>query len=321
MYPQMYLLRITYEAVIMYYFIVNPVSSSGGSMRVWNQCSRILKDRGVPYHVFLLKKEGDVEHLAQRIAQKCLPCTVVIVGGDGTINQFLDALPSCDGLTFGCIPVGSGNDFARGLNIPSAPEAALELILDHARVKQINLGRTSTGEKERVFAVSSGIGYDAAVCYGSLQSPLKTLLNRIGLGKLIYMANALGMLYRMKMFSVRLVTDDHQLQGFENVSFAAAMNVRCEGGGFPFSPKADPSDGLLDLILAEGMPKWKILLALPLSYFGLHTRFRGVHIIRCRSASLRCDSPQCVHTDGEHFGFTEKVTFRVSRRCLNVIAP
>ncbi len=303
----------------MYYFIVNPTSSSGSGMRIWKACSGILKERKIAYRVFLLRKEGDAGYLANRIAQKCLPCTVVIVGGDGTINEFLNALPTFDGLTLACIPVGSGNDFARGLNLPSDPEKAMELILDHPHIRSVNIGVALSDQTERSFAVSSGVGYDALVCYASLKSPLKTILNRFGLGRLIYMINALRILSSLQMFSVRLVTDDHQLQGFENVCFAAVMNVRCEGGGFPFAPKADPSDDLLNLVIAEGMPKWKILLALPLSFLGLHTRLHGVHIIPCRCAMLRCDTPQCVHTDGEHLGFGRKISYRIRSSRLQVI--
>ena len=305
----------------MYYFIINPKSSSGKGLKIWNRCASILDERGVEYQPFFLEGPGDATRIAAYIYETLTPCTAVVLGGDRTINEFLTGLPGFEGITFAYIPTGSGNDFARGMKIPPQPEDLLDMILDGQKTIEINVGVTTSGEESRSFAVSSGIGFDAAVCHACISGDLriKKLLNTLRLGKLTYLINALRMLFSMKLFRMRVITDDHQLLTFDKVCFAAAMNTRFEGGGFMFAPEADPSDDALDVMIAEGLPKWKILLLLPTAFFGKHVRHKGIHVIRCSHAVISSDLPQCVHTDGEHFGFCKKVRFSLRPERLKMI--
>ena len=386
----------------MLYFIINPSSSSGKGMAIWKKCSAILDEQHVTYHPYFLQGPGDAERIAQKMPSHA-PCTVVIVGGDGTINEFLTALPSFEGITFACLPTGSANDFARGMDLGKWTEDLLRRILDGSNVHMIDVGITTSmmnghstgaraseanvgnaarsseagvGNAARSFAVSSGIGFDAAVCHAAEagEGLAKKLLNTFHLGKLIYLVNALRMLYSMKLFRMKIRFRDPrilssaevnggsstQVSGvssaqassgfsaeasgvssaqasgvsatpeegsstgvltlsFDKVCFAAAMNTRFEGGGFMFAPEADPSDAALDVIIAEGLPKWKILLLLPTAFSGNHVKHKGIHLIRCSSAELLCDSPQCVHTDGEHLGYSRAIRFETRPEKLRVI--
>ena len=304
----------------MIYFLVNPDARSGKGTRIWHKTASILNDRQVPHKCVMLTDPGMAADFARACSESKEERTVVIVGGDGTINEFLSGLTDPSRTTLGCIPVGSGNDFARALGISTSPEAALSAILDHPKVRDFNIGRTVSEDACAPFAVSTGIGFDAAVCHESEQSALKSLLNRLGLGKLIYTANALRMLWRMQPFSLSVRAQDGQVLHYRDVWFAAAMNTPYEGGGFRFCPQADPADGQLDLMVASGIPKWKVLLILPTAYLGAHTHFRGISIIRSPRFSLSASSPQCVHTDGEHFGFQKKVSFGLRKETLRVIS-
>ena len=303
----------------MYYFIVNPASSSGKGMRLWEQAEAILREREIEYESYLLEGPGEAASLAEYLSLNKTPCTIIVVGGDGTINEFLGGLATFDDITFGYIPTGSGNDFARGMHLPSSLEDLMNIILEPSKFRSINIGVTSSGDTKKYFAVSSGIGFDAAVCYESDSSSLKKTLNKLHLGKLIYLINALRMLFSMETLSIRLLTDDNQLMTFSGVYFVTAMNTRYEGGGFMFCPKASPVDDFLDLIVAEGIPRLKILLVLPTAFFGKHTNFRGVHIYRCRRAVIQSETEACVHIDGEHFGFCKKVSFDLLKSRLKMI--
>ncbi len=304
----------------MYYFIVNPISSSGkGMRRLWERARAILDERNIEYESFILEGPGEAEELARFLSLNRTPCTIVVVGGDGTINEFLSGLASYEGITFGYIPTGSGNDFARGMRLPSRLEDNMEMILSPEKFRNINIGVTSSGKQKKYFAVSSGIGYDAAVCYESYSSRLKNLLNKVHAGKLIYLLNALKLMISIRPFSIRLLMDDQQLITYQQVYFAAAMNTRYEGGGFMFCPKANPVDNYLDLIVVEGIPKWKALLILPTAFIGKHVKFQGIHIYRCRRAVIQSDAEACVHIDGEHFGFCKKVSFSLMKEKLKMI--
>ncbi|MDY3917625.1 MAG: diacylglycerol kinase family lipid kinase [Candidatus Limivivens sp.] len=287
----------------MYYFIVNPKSGSGKGLKIWNTLESRLKNEKIPYQVFLTHKKGDSEAFAAEISSHHTPCILTAVGGDGTANEVLNGLQSFEGITFSYIPVGSSNDLARGLGLPADPSGMLDCILKPSRTIAMNVGCCHADGETKRFLVSSGIGYDAAVCHQALNSRLKNVLNRIRLGKLTYLGIALQQLIRLKPFPMNLTLDQDQALTFQGIFFAAFMNLPYEGGGFRFCPKAAPDDGFLDICLVERMPRLKVLFLLPTAFKGRHTLFRGIHIYRCRNVTLNLPSPMAIHTDGESFAF------------------
>ena len=168
--------------------------------------------------------------------------------------------------------------------------------------------------------ISSGAGFDAAVCYAADNSRLKKALNKIHLGKLIYLLKALKMIFTMKMPSAQIRIDGQTEMHFDKVIFAAAMNTKYEGGGFMFAPDADPGDGYIDLLIAEGMPRLRILFILPTSFKGKHLKYKELHLIRCKKAEAHFSEEVCIHVDGEHFGFSKDVQFSLHLECINTIS-
>ena len=113
----------------MYYFIVNPSSSSGKGMKTWQTVEHLLHSEHVPYHVFFTSRKRQGEELAHMISTRHAPCTIIAVGGDGTANEVISGLTNYGQIRFGYIPSGSGNDLAAGLNLKTSPSAALQAIL------------------------------------------------------------------------------------------------------------------------------------------------------------------------------------------------
>lgn len=130
-------------------------------------------------------------------------------------------------------------------------------------------------------------------------SRLKPLLNRLHLGKLTYAGVALQLLFFLRPQNMQMILDGQEKISFHGVYFAAAMNLPFEGGGFKFCPHADCRDGKLNIIVVSGLSKLKVLLLLPTAFFGLHTRFHGVHTYTCHSAEFLSAAELPVHTDGE----------------------
>ena len=97
------------------------------------------------------------------------------------------------------------------------------------------------------------------------------------------------------------------------------MNLPCEGGGFRFCPKAIPSDGKLDLIVAADVPKLKVLLLLPFALLGKHTGFRGVTIRRGSRIRVVSETPLPIHTDGEPLFLRRAVEVRTGEEKIRVI--
>lgn len=283
----------------MYTFIVNPNARSGLGHKVWKDIECSLKERGTDYRAYLTKYQRHATGIARELTRSGQPCTLIVLGGDGTVNEVMNGITDLSQVTFGYIPIGSSNDFARGLGLSTDPLTALGHILAPSKYTYINVGVMSYQGKRRRFAVSTGIGFDAGVCHQVVVSRLKVLLNRIGLGKLSYVGVALSLMMSLKPGKMTVTLDDSRKMEFESVYFTAAMNTRYEGGGFKFCPDADPSDGLLDVIVIANMSKLKALALLPTAFKGWHVRFKGIHIFTCRKADIVSRTPLPVHTDGE----------------------
>lgn len=303
----------------MYYFIVNPFASSGKGMRIWQNIEKQLSREKAAYQVFFTNHRGHATELAKTLSTKHAPCCIIAVGGDGTANEVINGLSNYQKIQFGYIPTGSGNDLARGLGLSGDPIAALHVILHPIAIKPVSIGRTHTKEGTYKFIVSSGIGYDAAVCHEALSSPLKKVLNRLGLGKLTYLGVALKQMILLKPTPITMILDGRRQYEYDGIFFLAAMNLRYEGGGFMFCPEADPCDGFLDICLVERMSKPRMLRLLPTAFTGNHVNYGGVHIFRCRTANIRAAVPLAVHTDGEKAGICKSITMDLEPERLPVI--
>ena len=153
----------------MYYFIVNPNAHGGRGKKIWRKLERQIHKSGIHYEAFQTEAPGDARRMAAELtANMQEPATIVAVGGDGTVNEVLNGLAISDLLTVGYIPTGSGNDLARGLNLSGSPRKCLKRILNPSEICRVDYGILSYEDEEPVyrrFMVSSGIGFDAAVCH------------------------------------------------------------------------------------------------------------------------------------------------------------
>jgi YegS/Rv2252/BmrU family lipid kinase len=292
----------------MHHFIVNPASKSGRGRKLWAHIEDGLIKRKVDYDVYFSKKAGYVTKHVKELTvawnkgDNAEPLKLIILGGDGTINETLQGIDNFERVHIGYIPTGSSNDMARDLQLPDDPLVILDIILSGNIKRTMDIGEVvfSDSRPSRYFAVSSGIGFDAAVCAEVLTSKLKKILNKVGLGKLIYLAIALKQIITAKKVAANLYLDDNkEAIHFKKFLFAAGMIHKFEGGGFKFCPHADYTDGALDICVVGNLPKPIILLALPTAFFGKHLIFPGIDSYRCKSFRLEVSSPLWVHTDGE----------------------
>lgn len=304
----------------MYYFIINPKARSGMGTDIWRQVRRELNQRRIPYKAFLTGYAGHARTIAADLTENLSECiSLNVIGGDGTINEVLDGIEDFGKVIFGYIPTGSGNDFCRGMRIPSDPMEALDAILSRSALASIDVGYLEVHGRRHHFAVSCGIGLDAAVCQEVLAAPLKKYLNRLGFGKLIYLFVALKQLFLIRPGTMELRLDGGRTFHFDGAYFAAVMNQKYEGGGFQMCPQASPRDHVLDVIVVEHMSKLKLLFCLPTAFFGKHTIFQGVHIFRCKQAEIVSPVPLCVHKDGESGGIASEISAGIEKNSLKVV--
>ena len=181
-------------------------------------------------------------------------------------------------------------------------ERAITHLLENPEEIALDYGEVTTnhqGSSAKRFLISSGVGYDANICEEVSRSRLKTVLNKIHLGKLTYLGIALSRMIALRPGKMRVRLDDGEWIEYDRVYFATAMNHMYEGGGIPFCPNADPTDGRLDVCLVKGMSRLKLLLAVVLVYFKKHLLFKDITNHRCKKMRLVTETLQWIHMDGE----------------------
>lgn len=309
----------------MYHIIINPASRSGKGLKLWKEIVEpALHREKVTYRSYFSREAGDVARLTKEITTAAISeseqIKIIILGGDGTVNEALQGITNPSRVIIGYIPTGSSNDLARDLRVPKDPVQALDLILHTGTVHPMDMGTIyySDGEIRR-FAVSCGIGFDAAVCAESVHSKIKAFCNKIGLGKLTYLGIALKQLITARKVSCEIELDDEAPIRIERLLFAASMNHRFEGGGFKFCPDADANDGIMNLCVVGDVPKPVILCALPTAFKGKHYMFKGVTPYRASKVHISTSSPLWVHTDGEAIRQTRELTIECQHSALNII--
>jgi diacylglycerol kinase (ATP) len=280
-----------------YSFIVNPVAGHGRSARVIPLVQQELAARGIPFEVLISSHPGESEALAGR-SQGAI---VVAVGGDGTINEVVNGIPS--GRTLGIIPTGSGNDLIKSLSLPKKPGEAFEALL-RGKTSEIDLGRVRCAQEnnsqnpavitERLFSNGVGVGFDASVAIRKGEIPYLR-------GTPVYVLAVLQTLLHYTAPTFSLCTNGSPSTSHK-LLLAAIGNGRCAGGGFYLTPNADPGDGQLDVTLVDDVPVWKILALMPSVMKGKHLGNPAVRSLRTSHLVLQSGTPFNVHADGEIVG-------------------
>lgn len=297
----------------MYHFIVNETASSGQCLSVWNSIKSILEEQKVLFNVHFTKSKEECHRIINALSKKQenTPAKhLVVVGGDGTLNTIIQGIDDFSSVKLSLIPAGSGNDFAYALKIPSKPHNAIHHLLNTPSEEVIDCCETtyhtSSGDviKNR-FLISSGTGYDADICEEVNRSSEKSFLNRLRLGKIVYLYIALKKIFRFKKYikdnecEALLTLDDNQTVHISNMFLTVAMNTPYQGGGTPFCPMADWKDGCLDICSVDNMTTPKLLFCILFIYLKKHFLFRQVNHYRCKKLKIQSKAARWLHTDGE----------------------
>lgn len=287
----------------MYYFIVNPNARQGAGEKIWKKLERQLLHSGAEYQVFLTAKAGDAKTFAEELTEHCRePRIIVAVGGDGTVNEILNGLSFDGQITLGYIPTGSGNDLARSLKLPKKPRKCLKKILNPRYHKCLDYGILSYGDETpeyRRFIVSSGIGLDGAVCHNLVEARQRRSPRLLRSGRLSYALLGLKQLILARPVKGHLILDGVQKVEFNHIYFISTHIHPYEGGGFRFAPKADYSDGDLEVCVVHNSSKRKLIPILLDAFFGRTAKHSGVRFYQCREVQIHTERPMAVHADGE----------------------
>jgi diacylglycerol kinase (ATP) len=291
------------------YFIVNPKAGNGKARLIWSSVEKQLATEKINHESFFTDRSGHATVIAKKILESTDEklVTIIVVGGDGTINEVVNGIGNHSSRArIGVIPGGSGNDFTRGYGIPRNPEAALPFLL--AEMNNVSptfdLGKIDlAGGSDHFFINSTGAGFDALISYEANQSKWKGLLNRFSLGQLVYVIILLKHLFSYKCSNLELMVDGKRYT-FPDTWFVTVSNQPFYGGGMKIAPNALANDGKLNVTIVHRLSRLKLLLVFLSVFWGKHLKFKEVNTFLAQKVSIHSTEPIYVHSDGEHIGST-----------------
>jgi YegS/Rv2252/BmrU family lipid kinase len=219
---------------------------------------------------------------------------VVAVGGDGTVNEVVNGLiapPAPARAELGVVMTGRGRDVCRNFGVPRDPRAAVHRLVA-GRPSAVDVGWLEPAEgPRRCFLNAGGGGLDGVVAR-------RTAGGGRG-GRWGYVAGLLSALRAHHSVPVSLAVDG-QAMWSGCVTTVVAANGACFGGGMRIAPRADPTDGRLDVIVVGALSRAELVAWLPALYRGWHVHNRKVTMRR--EVAVRLDAPLPLQVDGEPAG-------------------
>lgn len=299
-----------------WYIIVNPAAGNGAAGRRWPAVEQCLQELGFSYTVKFTERRGHAIRLVEDAVLKGHR-QIMGLGGDGTNNELVNGIlqqtvvPSTE-ITYALLPVGTGNDWARGYNIPQEPRARLQRLLLGETALQDAGKVTYNADGQpgmRYFANVAGMAYDAFIARKLEQHRMVSHLQ--------YLLMVAKYLFEYRLTPARLLFDG---QTVEDSFYTINIGIcRYSAGGMQLVPHAVPDDGLLAVTYARRLPKWEVLLQTPRFYNGTildHPKIKGFQTRRLRVEQLG-EVPTLLEADGEFLGETP-AEFSILEKVLRV---
>lgn len=285
--------------------IINPKAGSvKGLSALLKQISRLAPDRR-----YTTRGRGSARLFAARaISEGC--DYIIAAGGDGTLNEVVNGIGrSARIVRLGLLPLGTGNDFARCLKLPSGVDENIE-ILRAGKTKAIDMVKV-TSDRVRYFVNVSAGGFS-----GIVDEKLTSQMKKIW-GPFAYLRSAAAAFSDLHSYRTRVRFGTREPRSYDLYN-AIVANGRYVAGGWPIAPKADPSDGLLDVILIKKAPAAELALLAAKMMLRKHLDSDSVIFRRVRSVSISSKPGMWFNVDGELVG-NEPAKFEVIPRALQFV--
>ncbi len=238
--------------------------------------------------------------------------SVVVAGGDGSLHAVVNVmkrLELLDCARLGLIPLGTGNDFARGVGIPLDPEAAARVIVA-GETTGTDLIIDDTGLVV-VNNVHLGVGAQAS----RDASKWKSRLGRLG-----YLVGAISAGLKPDFIRVKVTVDGRTVMPGGNVAQVAIGNGSTVGGGTTLIPDADPSDGKLNVVLSRTVGPFNRLVYAARLRGGSHTLMKEVNRVSGTEVTVEGDE-FWITADGELSGPQTRRTWTLEVGVLEMYLP
>jgi diacylglycerol kinase (ATP) len=296
--------------------IVNP-SRGRQSVKQLTRMEGALETLGVRTDVWFTERQGHGAELAHRGLSEGYG-TIVAVGGDGTVNEVVNASVDSD-VAVGVLPLGANNDFLRGLGVWTWQQACR--VIAQGVERELDVGLAEYHDQEgrrrwRYYANLADVGLGSQVVHNTPRRFKHSLGGGLGYVISLYRTALQGQARARRM----RVHVDGELRYDDKLLLVEALNGSHAGGGLKVAPGARLNDGLLDVFIVEDIHWLKIWALFPRVYRGTHLAHEKTCCLQAKTVEVDAETETMVSIDGEVLGSTP-AKFSVVPGALRVMCP
>ena len=291
-------------------FIINPAAGSRDRTKEYSEAIReICGARGLQYRIEVSAAPGECARIAREAAETGEDYRIYACGGDGTLNEVVSGAAGFDNVSVTVFSGGSGNDFVKIFDQPQA-FFDLERLLD-ADEATFDLIRCNDDISLNICSVGldARIGTDVA---NYKRIPLLSGFRAYAVSTLVNVFRGISEHYVVEVNGE--VVDAEQ-------TLICACNGRFYGGGFNPVPEADPTDGLLDVLLIKKVSLLQVAQVIGKYKAGRYKELPTlVRHVKTDRVVIRCDKPTPINLDGE-LRISDTVDIRVAKEKIRFFYP
>ena len=305
-----------------YLVVVNLHAGSKKCERDWPEIKSLLLNAGFDMHIVFTEYQNHAMQLAKSLIEEEGFKKIIVVGGDGTLNEVVNSVFKQNRfrtmeIQIGLITVGTGNDWGRMYEIPESYEEQVEILKGELFILQ-DVGvvkyRHASQEDNRYFANIAGMGYDALVA-----KKTNVMKQKGRGGALVYMINLVSGLFQYKNTQLEIEADGKLV--FTGKVFTMSIGIcKYNGAGMMQLPFAIPDDGLFDVTVIRKTTKMRVIKNIKNLYDGSFINMREVETFTGKKFTIRSTPSDklFLETDGESLGHSP-LDFEVIPRAAKMI--
>ena len=291
-------------------YVFNPISGGKDKDKLLKKIDAATKAQKLEFEIIPANPAGNYQDLKNKIESEKIT-DVIIVGGDGTVNQVTGSLRGYN-IRFGIVPSGSGNGLAYSAGIPKQIDAALKIIFDQS------------SKKTDAFLVNnyyccmlSGLGFDAMIAHKFASSTKRGLIT--------YTQQSLLHFFKASAYRFEIIISDFSF--FTDAYFISIANSNQFGNNVTIAPKAKLNDGLLDIVIVQKMHKAKLPLAVLKQIFGKNQLQEDIKSMSGKSV-LYFQTPALtiknlnnapLHVDGDPYKTNTDFKIEILKDCFELL--
>ncbi|MBY0482240.1 MAG: YegS/Rv2252/BmrU family lipid kinase [Chitinophagaceae bacterium] len=293
-------------------FLVNPVSGNTKKDEILRMVHLEMQGKDIPFEFIFTNASGDYDYIKENIEKEGIT-DIVMIGGDGTVNQVVNALRNMP-IRFGIIPVGSGNGLALAAGIPRKPQDAIQLIIA-GESKPVDAFLIN----QQFSCMLSGVGFDAQVAHD--------FASKASRGLMTYTQQSLINYFKASPYQFEIVLENFSF--FTDAYFISVANSNQFGNNVTIAPKASLNDGLLDIVVVQKMNKAKMPFAVlkqirgnnKLTELVENLSKNNILYFQTDSLTIRNNKLAPFHIDGEPHETAAEFKINIIPNCFQLIQP